>query len=270
MSPVSLPILMYHAVSAHSSAAFRRFAVPPGLFGEQISALRDAGYETLTVAGYVARRRHGTLPPRPLLLTFDDAFEDFALQALPVLERCGFVSTLYVPTAYVGGTARWLEREGEAGRPMLDWNGLREVQRRGTECGGHSHTHPSLDQCPLERLRREVQTCQGHLTQELGPEARSFCYPYGHHNRRVRQEVAAGGFVAGCATGDLVAQDRWAPLWALPRLTVTREIRPEALLATLEQPSGALARWRSAAWRRASRLYRQAMPLDGGRSRSPE
>jgi peptidoglycan/xylan/chitin deacetylase (PgdA/CDA1 family) len=98
--------------------------------------LHRHAYTSMTVTQFVAlAKRETEFPKRPVVLTFDDGFADFYLAALPVLGRCGFPATLYVATAFVNETSRWLDREGEAGRPMLNWQQLREISARGIECG---------------------------------------------------------------------------------------------------------------------------------------
>ena len=44
-----------------------------------------------------------------------------------ILVARGLRATLFVPTAYVGGTARWLRDCGESGRPLLSWSALRDA-----------------------------------------------------------------------------------------------------------------------------------------------
>jgi peptidoglycan/xylan/chitin deacetylase (PgdA/CDA1 family) len=52
------------------------------------------------------------LPPRAVLLTFDDAYEDFEQHAWPILKRYGLPVTLFVPTAYPDAPERsfWWDR----------------------------------------------------------------------------------------------------------------------------------------------------------------
>ena len=73
-----VPILMYHEI-APASETSSRLAVPPEAFAEQVGYLRDAGFETVTAAhlAEIMAGRPGRLPDRPVVLTFDDGFEDF-------------------------------------------------------------------------------------------------------------------------------------------------------------------------------------------------
>jgi peptidoglycan/xylan/chitin deacetylase (PgdA/CDA1 family) len=201
---ITVPILLYHAVSAEATAAFRRWAVHPQRFGDHLAVLAESGYQPITVSRRGAPRAGGdqpagTLPPRPVVLTFDDGFADFASAALPRLERHGFASTLYVTTGYVGRGAGWLAAEGEGRRPLLTWPQLAEVATRGVEIGAHSHTHPRLDELPTREVREEVLRSRRTLEDRLQQPVPSFAYPHGYHGPRVRRVVVEAGFDSAVA-----------------------------------------------------------------------
>ncbi len=194
------PILMYHSISDEAHARFRKFAVSPAHFAEQMAYLAEQRYTTLTVSQYVRRRNLGpALPDRVVVLTFDDGFADFQTAALPVLKRYGFTATLYLPTAFIGDTSRWLQWEHEADRPLLTWPQVTEVQAQGIECGAHSHRHLPLDVLPLEVARTEITRCKQILEDQLGCEVTSFAYPYGYHRSAIRRLVQAAGYSTACA-----------------------------------------------------------------------
>lgn len=196
-----IPILMYHSIADRASQQFKDFAVPPALFAEHIEYLHQHGYVPLTVTQLVDRlyRDRQSLPERPVVLTFDDGFADFFTDALPILKRYNFVATLYITTGFVGDTSRWLWREGEADRPMLTWDQIREIQRQGIECGGHTHTHPQLDLLPPSAARHEIVQCKRLLEEHLGSSIFSFAYPHGYHNAAVLRAVKDAGYTSACA-----------------------------------------------------------------------
>src|SRR5438046_2460854 len=119
ISEKKVPVLMYHSISCHYTRYFRQFTVSPTLFRQHMAYLSQHAYEPITVTQFVSSLAQGVsaLPERPVVLTFDDGFADFFLDALPVLKRYGFSATLYISTAYIGQTSRWLQRERETSRP---------------------------------------------------------------------------------------------------------------------------------------------------------
>src|SRR5947207_9429057 len=78
---MKVPILMYHSIAHDATRRFKQFTVSPTLFSEQMAYLSQQGYTALTVTQFIATRERAALPPRPVLLTFDDGFADFASSA---------------------------------------------------------------------------------------------------------------------------------------------------------------------------------------------
>lgn len=157
------------------------------------------------------------MPRRPVLITFDDGYEGVHRHALPVLAKHGFASTLFVSTGWLRGA----HDEGGALDTMLDWDQVRELAAAGTEIGGHTHTHPQLDQLDHDRLQYETVRCRDIIADELGALPFSFAYPYGYSSRRVRRTVRAAGFAQSLAVGNALALPRQGP-YALQRVTVRR------------------------------------------------
>jgi len=220
-----LPILMYHSIAHSTNARIRPWTVPPEAFAEQMAYLREQSYTPLTVTQLVRMRTLKTapLPARPVVITFDDAFADFFTEALPVLKKYDLCATLYVPTAYVGGTGGWLVQEGEASTPILTWEQLKEVSASGIECGAHSHSHPQLDTLAAAVVYEEITRSKKLLEDHLGQEVSSFAYPYGYSTAAIRRMVQEAGFLSACsvtATLSAAGDD----LFALPRLRVDPDL----------------------------------------------
>ncbi len=213
-----VPILMYHSITERPNDETRPHAVHPGEFEQQLGFLKDNGFTPLTFADLVASANGtgATLPRRPVVLTFDDGYADFHSVALPLLERHGVPATVFV-------TSGWLTDAGAdaAGRPLdatLSWSQVREAASAGIEIGGHSHSHPQLDQLPDAELREELRVNKALLEEKAGCPITTMAYPYGYSSARVRRQVREAGYQAAAAVNNAVA-DRHDIL-AMPRLTV--------------------------------------------------
>lgn len=228
----TVPILMYHALSAARTEEFRRWTLPARLLEGHLEYLAGQGYQAVTMAGLVDVYRGGgpAAGDRLVALTFDDAYADFHSVALPLLSRYGMTATLFVPTAYVGGRSGWMDCEGEGDRPLLSWAALAEIAGHGIEIGAHSHTHPEMDRLTPRGLAEQAARPKTELEDRLGRPVRSFAYPYGRYDRRVRDAVAAAGYQSACTMNSWAATPR-SPLLELPRTSVFRHMNAAILAA---------------------------------------
>lgn len=214
--PAGLRILTYHRVTdAHPH---ERLCVPIARFAEHMRFLREAGYETVTLAGAAHWMRHPQIewPARPVVITFDDGYADNFLHAHPAMARCGFVGVFFVPTQF-------LQDPPEAEHPddhSMRWIHLEELLTAGHEIGSHSVTHRRLASLSPEDVRREVDESKRTLEQQLRRPISSFCYPSGDYNAFVKRAVEASGYLAAC-TVEPGANEPGDDLFALKRTEIS-------------------------------------------------
>jgi len=112
--PNLLRVVTYHRVDeprAHPALS-PRVTVTPRVFDQHMSHLA-ANYHVVAMPELLEACRSGTpLPPRSVLVTFDDAYRDFAEHAWPILKRHQLPVTLFVPTAFPDHPERafWWDR----------------------------------------------------------------------------------------------------------------------------------------------------------------
>jgi peptidoglycan/xylan/chitin deacetylase (PgdA/CDA1 family) len=246
---------MYHSIAEHAAPNFKPFAVPPEMFAKHLEYLHQHLYTPITVTQFVRAVAQGgaALPERPVVLTFDDGFADFLAEALSILQQYGFTATLYIATGFIGSTSRWLVREGEATRPMLTWDQVREISACGIECGGHSHWHPQLDTLPLAAARDEIVRCKLLLEDSLGQKVSSFAYPYGYHSSAIKRLVQEAGYTSACAVGYAMSSTTADP-FALARLRMGADTSVDVLAALLAKPIPSIGtmiskRFQTSGWR---------------------
>jgi peptidoglycan/xylan/chitin deacetylase (PgdA/CDA1 family) len=172
--------------------------------------LFHAGYRCLALRDLLPFFQAGArTPPRTVVLTFDDGYDNFYREAYPILAEHSFSATVFVVTGEVGGMSRW-----DAGfeSRLLDWSQIRELNQLGIEFGSHTVTHPRLTHLALKAARQELEDSRGMLEQQLGTSVSSFAYPYGDWNVSVQQLVEETQYFLGCSIirGNLHApQDRF-------------------------------------------------------------
>ena len=217
--PRTVPVLLYHSVSAEATGLMQRYTLSPEMFRQHVAWIAQNGFDTITVSDYaMALRGEKPLPRRPLVVTFDDGYADFLVEAAPVLAEHGIVSTLYVTTRPIGRTRRGTM----AGRAMLTWSELRELPALGVEIGGHSHDHAQLDLLAGDRLVHQVRTCKQALEDHLQLRVDSFAYPHGYNSATTRRAVRAADYTSACGVGNALSHAR-DDLWSIARIMLEHD-----------------------------------------------
>jgi peptidoglycan/xylan/chitin deacetylase (PgdA/CDA1 family)/GT2 family glycosyltransferase len=253
-----VPVLAYHAVAGDPPEPIRRWSVTPQRLREHLDALRALGAQGLTVTQLLAcYRGERPLPARPVVLTFDDGYEDFLLEALPALDATGYPATLYASTGLLRDERPVLHTL--PGR-MLSWEQLRDVAAAGVEIGAHSHTHRELDTLSRAEATWEVTHSRARLEQELGRPVRTFAYPYGYSNAQVRAAVRAAGYEAACGVRNAYSHGG-EDVRALSRILVERDLDAEALARLVTERVAPVGWPGEKASTRAWRTYRRARAL---------
>ncbi|MGL4409448.1 polysaccharide deacetylase family protein [Zoogloea sp.] len=217
-------ILMYHRVGdfpgrvkAHGAlyCHLPRFRAQMRLFGW-------LGYTVVSLDDAVAGLRgERPLPPRPLVLTFDDAYVDFLEHAAPVLLEHGYPATVYAVSGLVGARSSWDAGVGPEPAPLMDAAQLREIQSLGFSVGSHSRSHVRLAEQDDARIRAEMHDSKASLEDLLGRPVQHFCYPYGSHDLRAVRAAAEAGYLSGTTCERAVATPA-DDLLTLPRKAVSR------------------------------------------------
>jgi peptidoglycan/xylan/chitin deacetylase (PgdA/CDA1 family) len=215
-----VPILMYHRVADDGHASLDRYRVTTKAFAEQMRFLRAEGFWSVTPERWAEAIRTNTpLPGRPVMITFDDAYLDFAEHAWPILNAHDLSAVVFAIPGKVGETADWDAVDGEAA-PLLGWHGLRALGAEGASIGGHGHTHRPLSRLDVEALYEEGLRSRAELQKALGRAPTAFCYPYGASDRVVEQVMAECGYELGFSCSPDVADLSDNPMY-LPRIEIT-------------------------------------------------
>ena len=212
----AVPILMYHKIGDVASNAWW---VPTDVFERQLLALRDQGYHTVLPDDIVNHRKAGKrLPPKPVMITFDDGYSDSLAIAEPLLKKYGFRAVAYLITDAVAETPE--ARRQYEGVDVLTWPEIKAMQKRGTFVfGGHGHRHQNL--AAMDDPYPDIRECYLQLRRQGIRQPFSFCYPYGEYNARAIEAVKRAGFRSAMACEDRVAlTGKTMNLLALPRVSV--------------------------------------------------
>jgi peptidoglycan/xylan/chitin deacetylase (PgdA/CDA1 family) len=174
-------VLTYHSVSDAGGPT----SIPANVFATQMQVLADLGRRSLRLSEFIDWH-HGTNGDMDdgVLITFDDAFEDFAQVAAPILRRHGFSALVFVPTRRLGHSEGW-QGANDPARPLMNWATVKALANDGIEFGGHSRTHADLTKLSAADREDEIAGCAEDLSAQIAKPVEGFAAPYG----RVSPEV---------------------------------------------------------------------------------
>lgn len=171
-----VPILMYHSVSDNmfgKSHAYYQINTSPQIFAQQMKWLHKAGYKTLTLAQLREAFESGVTPAKTVVITFDDGYRDFYVDAFPSLRRYGFTASVFLATGRIQDAAMRIE-----GVDYLTWREVSELHAEGIEFGSHTVSHPDLRSLVPDEIEYEVCCSKETIEDHTGAPVKSFAYPF--------------------------------------------------------------------------------------------
>ncbi len=186
-----MKVFTYHNVGeAPKGAKLKTLYVKPLQLSRQILLLRFFGYSFVKSDELLS----GKAVSKSLLLTFDDAYMDFWENAFPVLKSNRVPALLFVPVGLIGKFNLWDYERVNVKKPIMEWSHIRELLSMGMEVGSHTVSHPYLSRLSIAEAKEEIESSKKILEDKLGVEVKSFCYPYGDYNERIRDMVMEAGY----------------------------------------------------------------------------
>jgi peptidoglycan/xylan/chitin deacetylase (PgdA/CDA1 family) len=226
-SRAPVPILMYHVIApAPAGARYAGLWVSPAALRAQVAALAKAGFNAVTLdtvlEGWDGK---DTLPPHPIVLSFDDGYLSQGQEAATILHAYGWPGVLNL-------ALHNLDTPGG-----LTTSRVKTMISYGWEVDAHSLTHPDLTTLDVIALRREVAGSRKAIHERFGVPVNAFCYPAGRYDATVEAAVDAAGYHA--ATTELPgaaapSDDRYE----LPRIRVDRGDSTAAVVAQVRAALG--------------------------------
>ena len=179
-------VLMWHDVVPGPKDVW--FDVTADEFEKQMAQIKKNKLSVITLEKLLELLTKGTpLPPRPVVLTFDDTTEGLYQYAYPVLKRYGFPATYFIHTDYVG--VRTV-------KDHCTWEQLAEMQASGLiSIQSHTRTHPAdLRKLADKSLTKELVESKLIIEKRMKKPVFAFAYTEGNHDARVRKAVQAAGY----------------------------------------------------------------------------
>ena len=206
-----VPVLCYHHIRENKpgqSETFKTYSVSPAQFASQMKALHDSGYQTILpdeLLNYLLY--NAPLPPKPVMITFDDSIEGQYTLALPEMEKWGFKGVFFLMTIS-------LNKPGYMTRQQV-----KELAARGHSIQSHTWDHHRVDRYAGDDFEKQFAGSNRTIEEITGQPVRYFAYPYGLWSRHAFEEMERAGYsMAFILSGERDSSH--------PQLTVRRMIVP--------------------------------------------
>jgi len=174
-----LAILMYHKVHDNKSDTL---TISSDNLNLQFTYLKEKGYKSLSLRDLKAHLTEGLpLPGKTVIITFDDAYENFREKVLPLLKKFDFKATVFVPLAYLGKTNIWDNGNDQ----LMNAEELKQISDDPhIEIGLHSFLHRNYDELAISDMEEDLNNCLKTLSFYHIPFVKALAYPYGGYPKK--------------------------------------------------------------------------------------
>jgi len=216
-----IPIMMYHRIC---DSPCDPYSIAPQDFAKQLEFLKNHGYHTISLRMLYQHLQSGmSLPKKPVVLTFDDGYEDNLIHALPLLNQYEMTATVFIIAGWVGRNNDWDSNSDQQSHRHMTWEQIREWHDNGMEIGSHTYNHCALNQLGSEQeIRSEVCRSKLIIEEKIGSPVEFLCYPYGGTDDRVKKIVSTAGYKLALTIFDTKPLSG-IDLYALPREAILQE-----------------------------------------------
>ncbi len=170
---------MYHYISEpppNADRLRRALSVTPQTFERHLQYFAEHGYRTISLYDLHAHLKDGIpLPPKPVILTFDDGYLDAYTNAFPLLQQYGMTGTFFIVTDFIN----------YQNPNHITWDMAREMFTGGMSIESHGRTHRDLRNRSFQFLVWEILGPLEQITHYVGHRPRFFCYPAGQYDDHV-------------------------------------------------------------------------------------
>lgn len=205
-----LPVLMYHHFADEAKEGT---VVTPVRFREQMDALKEAGYQAVTIPQVIDYVENGApLPARPILITMDDGYGSNLDTAAPILEETGMCATVFAIGINEGeeyyphsGEPMWQERFAfEKAAPWVE-KGIIDVQSHTFDMHqlasyGYSGRDGVLrlegesDEDYRQALLSDTEAFRQRRGNRVGTELLALAYPFGYYSEEADALLKEAGY----------------------------------------------------------------------------
>ena len=167
--------LMYHRFN---ESKYPSTNIQMEIFQDQIKIIKNSDYEFYNPNDFVEKFNVPKIKKK-ILITIDDGFQSFYLEAWPYLKKNKIPFVLFISTEPVGK------------RGYMTWDQIREIESEEFAfIGHHSHTHKYLIDETNKQFVLDIEKANKIFFKELGYIPNLFSYPFGEYSKFMRDYIS--------------------------------------------------------------------------------
>ena len=230
----TISILAYHKIGEPSIKEWQTWNyVSVENFEKHLDYLLRNEYSVIDAKTFLAGLENTDLiPPKALLITFDDGYKSMYDTMLPVLKKFSFPAVLFIPTAYVGNYNVFdADLQYEPKESMCTWDELRELENNKVSIQSHGVFHRHFSDLSPEELDMEISVSKAEIEKEIKKPVQIFSFPYGDDGQnklRTMELLEKAGYSCAMLYGGGAAKPIIISRFKLPRIAVGSDTDLEA------------------------------------------
>lgn len=191
---------MYHRVVNEKPKKYDHWHyVTTNAFKKQMKLIDLLGFTPITFTDYQLYQEDKlTLPSKPIIITFDDGYQDTFENALPILSEMGMKAVIFVLGNRKLKRAVWDEQDESDVCPLMSDEQIRLAKNMNFEIGSHSLNHDELSSLPEHEAVYSINKSKKEIESVLNEPIHTFAYPYGKLDKRIEKIVSNSGFRFAC------------------------------------------------------------------------
>ena len=193
--------------------------ITPATFEAQLKAMKAAGYQTVTARELLKHQTDGTpLPPKPVMLTFDDGWRNQYTYAAPLLDKYGYKGVFFINPQSIGTYPAYMTRA------MIE-----SLDTRGHDIESHTWQHLRLTRKRdvsaatfQKRMKRQFTLSDAWIKSVTGKKPVALCYPFGFYDTETVAFAGANGYKLAFTVDEGIADARPWDAMVMKRFTMQR------------------------------------------------
>ncbi len=220
-----VPVLCYHHIreaKPGQSETMKSYSVSPAQFAEQMKALKDSGYETILPDQLYSYLVYGgKLPPKPVMLSFDDTDEEQFSIGATEMQKYGFKGVYFIMTISIN-RPRYMSKEQ-----------LKQLTDSGNVIEGHTWDHHMVTKYKGLDFDTQFVRPKKLIESITGKTVEYFAYPFGLWNQAAIPELKKAGYKMAFILS--TKRDSTEPLYTIRRMIVPGQWSTTGMIKSMKQ-----------------------------------